>query len=44
MDQFADIYYDASDNKHAGVGNVSDRVALRKNLHCKSFEWFVVHS
>ncbi len=39
MDEFAEIYYNASGNRDIATGNITDRVELRKALNCKSFKW-----
>ena len=42
MDEYKEFYY----NKRSGIksrdyGNITDRVNLRKKLHCKSFSWYL---
>lgn len=42
MDEYKEYYYAKRPGiKQRDYGNTSDREALRKNLHCKSFKWFL---
>eukprot|EP00048_Salpingoeca_helianthica_P004683 m.79839 g.79839 ORF g.79839 m.79839 type:complete len:615 (-) comp13297_c3_seq2:25-1869(-) len=41
MDEYAEIYYNASGNHEIAAGNVTDRVELRRSLQCKSFKWYL---
>ena len=41
MDEYAQYYFDARPDAAAlaDYGDISDRVALRKQLQCKPFSW-----
>ncbi len=43
MDEYIEHFYSARPTaRHADVGDVSDRLAIRKELKCKSFDWYVI--
>ncbi|ESO90718.1 hypothetical protein LOTGIDRAFT_123129, partial [Lottia gigantea] len=41
MDEYKDYYYERFNHDLGEFGDVSARKELRKNLKCKSFDWFV---
>nr|CAB3248240.1 polypeptide N-acetylgalactosaminyltransferase 2 [Phallusia mammillata] len=44
MDEYKCFYYSARPTAaHKPYGNISSRVALRNQLQCKSFEWYLDH-
>lgn len=41
LDDYAQYYYQRIGNDKGDFGDVSDRLALRKELGCKSFKWYL---
>mgnify|MGYP000569047823 CR=1 FL=1 len=42
LDEYKSLYYERRPyNSRVPMGNVSDRLELRKRLHCKPFKWSV---
>ncbi len=42
MDRFKEHYYHAAPrNRAVPCGDISDRIKLRNDLQCKSFEWYL---
>ena len=40
-DDYKHVYYERFNYQLGDYGDVSDRVALRKSLHCQSFDWYI---
>lgn len=43
LDEYKQYYYDRIGNNLGEYGNITSRKELRKNLNCKSFDWFLTH-
>jgi len=41
MDDYKHYYYERINNDLGNFGDISSRTALRKNLKCKSFDWYI---
>ena len=42
LDQYKQYYYaKRPDIRHRDYGDISERLELRKKLHCRSFQWFL---
>ena len=45
LDEYKELYYELRpNNRHYGAGDISDRLKLKSDLHCKSFKWFAQRS
>ena len=42
MDQYAELYYDRANSRQYGTGgSIEERVKLRKDMKCRSFQWYL---
>ncbi len=40
LDEYKELYYEIRPhNRRLGAGDVSERMKLKSDLHCKSFKW-----
>ena len=41
LDDYAKYFYARNGKKNEDIGDISDRIKLKKDLGCKSFQWFL---
>lgn len=41
LDDYAQYFYDRAGSNKGNFGNISERVKLREDLGCRSFQWYV---